>query len=99
MSESLILSTSGVKQGRKRKADADHAISILDLTRRQYTVNVRGERGVCSLSFTRKGDTLYVTRNSMPLIPEWATDILRMVNQFAPDSLHVITTNEGTTNE
>lgn len=38
---SVVLSTSGIKIGRKRPVDADHAIEVLDHLRRGYTLSIR----------------------------------------------------------
>ena len=93
MSEKVILSTSGLKQGRKRKPDPEHATSILDLTRRGYTVNVRGERGVSSIGFTRRGDTIKAVQHQVTgTCPEWMDTLVTLLNRFAPDNITIITT-------
>ena len=93
-SEKVILSVSGLKQGRKRRVDPEHAVSVLDLTRRGYTVNIRGERGVSSVGFTRKGNVIkgVVHDTNKVGAPEWMDLLLTLVNRYSPDDINVITT-------
>lgn len=93
--EKVILTVSGLKQGRKRKVDPDHAVAILDLTRRQYTVNVRGDRGVASVGFSRKGDTLTVTKHCTTT-PDWMSNLLTLLQRFTPESVHVMIKGDET---
>ena len=50
MSAKVILSTSGLKQSRKRPVDVDHAQQVYDLTSRGYHVNVRDPNSMWSVS-------------------------------------------------
>jgi len=59
----VIMHTSGVKIGRKRKVDVDHAVAVLDHVKRGYVISVREEHGIWSVSyylFDGKGDKPFV---------------------------------------
>jgi len=98
MQSKVILKTSGLKQGRKRAVDVDHAVMIMDLTRRGYSLNMASDRGVGSVSFTRKDDAINVTANDIPTTTDWVEKIVMLLRKTAPPQLHIIITNEGADN-
>ncbi len=87
---SIILRTGPVKVGRKRPVDSDHAVSILDLTRRGYTVNAADGETQFSVSFLRYPDQAFVnqpagTDNTMRMHVNYGTENAALYDAPIPD--------------